>query len=147
MNDLKPFEHGEEGTHTACKLRIETEGEKARCCFCVPHSECFIENSPDEFIDKLFSRAEIPEWANDAKKPIKDFIQSQIDKAREEGKNMKGSSWREGYERGKEEIIGGKKIAMRDALLLLIFGLIAVVIAAAIVAFLPYVPHMITNLL
>ena len=40
MNDTQPFEHGEEGTHSACNKRIRNEGGKARCCYCVPHSHC-----------------------------------------------------------------------------------------------------------
>jgi len=40
MKDLKPFEHGEEGTHTCCKPRLKKEGGKARCCYCVPHEGC-----------------------------------------------------------------------------------------------------------
>lgn len=38
-----------------------------------------------------------------SEKAVKDFIKTAILKAWEEGKNMKGSSWREGYERGLEE--------------------------------------------
>ena len=37
-----------------------------------------IEKEFDEFIDKLFSRAEIPNYANDAKQPIKSFYRQQI---------------------------------------------------------------------
>lgn len=40
MNDLKPFKHGEEGTHTACDARLKAEGLKTRCCYCVPHDGC-----------------------------------------------------------------------------------------------------------
>lgn len=27
-------------THTCCKARLEKEGGKARCCYCVPHEDC-----------------------------------------------------------------------------------------------------------
>lgn len=37
MNDLKPFKHGEEGTHTCCIQRIETD---ALCCICESHENC-----------------------------------------------------------------------------------------------------------
>ena len=40
MNDLKPFKHGEEGTHFCCDKRLKKEGKKARCCECVPHDDC-----------------------------------------------------------------------------------------------------------
>ena len=40
MNDLKPFQHGEEGTHGCCDKRLQKEGGKARCCYCVPHEKC-----------------------------------------------------------------------------------------------------------
>lgn len=40
MSDLKTFEHGEEGTHITCDLRLEDEGRDAKCCVCYPHTEC-----------------------------------------------------------------------------------------------------------
>lgn len=42
FDDLKPFEHGEEGTHSCCSKRLSKEGGKARCCYCVPHEGCEI---------------------------------------------------------------------------------------------------------
>lgn len=44
MNDRKPFKHGQEGTHGCCNKRLKEEGGKARCCMCVPHKECEIQN-------------------------------------------------------------------------------------------------------
>lgn len=35
--DLEPFEHGEEGTHYACKKQIEKYGDKTQCCECTKH--------------------------------------------------------------------------------------------------------------
>lgn len=46
MNDLKPFEHGSEGTHSTCRVRLKREGQQATCCFCDPHVDCTI-NNPD----------------------------------------------------------------------------------------------------
>lgn len=40
MNDLKPFTHGQESTHSACDARIKAEGGKARCCWCRRHLGC-----------------------------------------------------------------------------------------------------------
>lgn len=37
MNDLKPFEHGQEGTHFACQERLEELGLRATCCGCIGH--------------------------------------------------------------------------------------------------------------
>ena len=37
MNDLKPFEHGQEGTHFACQERSEELGGKVTCCGCIGH--------------------------------------------------------------------------------------------------------------
>lgn len=40
MSDLKPFVHGEEGTHSVCNARLAAEGGKSRCCYCRPHKGC-----------------------------------------------------------------------------------------------------------
>lgn len=40
MNDIGKFNHGEEGTHSCCAARLKKEGNKARCCECVPHEGC-----------------------------------------------------------------------------------------------------------
>lgn len=39
MNDLKPFKHGQEGTHFACPAQIKKFGDKVKCCACNKH-EC-----------------------------------------------------------------------------------------------------------
>lgn len=39
MNDLKPFEHGQEGTHGACQEMLDKHGGKTKCCACTGH-EC-----------------------------------------------------------------------------------------------------------
>ena len=44
MDDLKPFEHGQEGTHSCCNARLKKEGGEARCCACVPHDKCETKN-------------------------------------------------------------------------------------------------------
>lgn len=49
MNDLKPFEHGSEGTHRACQEIIEKYGGKAVCCECNGHrckDFCYDEDCP-----------------------------------------------------------------------------------------------------
>ena len=46
IDDLKPFEHGQEGTHIACQNRLLKEGEKAHCCYCSWHKECDFEKQP-----------------------------------------------------------------------------------------------------
>ena len=51
MNDLKPFEHGEEGTHGACDEMIKKYGGKAKCCECEGH-KCK-EQSWEKKFDKL----------------------------------------------------------------------------------------------
>ena len=51
MNDLKPFEHGSEGTHSACPARLQKEGGKTQCCECVPHEDC--ESMKDNFNQKV----------------------------------------------------------------------------------------------
>lgn len=33
-------ENNREDTHTTCQNRLEKEGAKARCCYCVPHEGC-----------------------------------------------------------------------------------------------------------
>jgi hypothetical protein len=48
MNDLKKFQHGEEGTHHACQSRIDKEGMQSRCCSCVPHEGCDINDNDNE---------------------------------------------------------------------------------------------------
>ena len=37
MNDLMPFEHGEEGTHYSCRAQSEKYGSSVRCCGCSEH--------------------------------------------------------------------------------------------------------------
>jgi hypothetical protein len=37
MSDLKPFKHGEEGTHGCCPEILEKMGGKATCCECSSH--------------------------------------------------------------------------------------------------------------
>lgn len=37
LNDLKPFQHGDEGTHFACKEMSEKYGGKVKCCGCTNH--------------------------------------------------------------------------------------------------------------
>lgn len=37
MNDLKPFKHGEEGTHGCCQEVLEKMGNQATCCECNGH--------------------------------------------------------------------------------------------------------------
>jgi hypothetical protein len=57
MNDLRPFEHGEEGTHIACKKRINLEGGKSKCCICFPHEDCEL-NSPQSLKDDVKNNKE-----------------------------------------------------------------------------------------
>lgn len=28
------------GNHSVCEIRLEKEGSKVRCCWCVPHEGC-----------------------------------------------------------------------------------------------------------
>ncbi len=37
INDLKPFEHGQEGTHYSCDEQLKDLGGKAMCCGCTGH--------------------------------------------------------------------------------------------------------------
>lgn len=37
QSDLLPFEHGEEGTHSACKEMVDKLGGKVGCCICNGH--------------------------------------------------------------------------------------------------------------
>lgn len=37
MNDLKPFKHGQEGTHYACQEMMKKLGAKVGCCGCNKH--------------------------------------------------------------------------------------------------------------
>lgn len=46
MNDVKPFTHGDEGTHYVCATRLKQEGGEAHCCYCVPHEGCEISEAP-----------------------------------------------------------------------------------------------------
>lgn len=46
MNDLLPFKHGQEGTHSACRSQVEKYGGGVRCCSCTGH-DC--ENDLDNF--------------------------------------------------------------------------------------------------
>ena len=39
-SDLKPFKHGEEGTHIVCKDRLNKHGINSKCCICYPHEGC-----------------------------------------------------------------------------------------------------------
>ena len=41
--------HGE--THAACNERLEREGGKARCCYCVPHGYCKLNDAYDMHIE------------------------------------------------------------------------------------------------
>ena len=40
MNDLKPFKHGDEGTHHACQEKIKKYGGKSTCCECTGCEFC-----------------------------------------------------------------------------------------------------------
>lgn len=48
-SDLKPFIHGEEGTHAVCKVRLKAFGAKAPCCICFPHDGCDLTSPPSEW--------------------------------------------------------------------------------------------------
>lgn len=37
ISDLEPFEHGQEGTHSACKEMSDKYGGKVQCCECTNH--------------------------------------------------------------------------------------------------------------
>lgn len=39
IDDMKPFKHGQEGTHHACQEQIDKYGGKTKCCECTGH-EC-----------------------------------------------------------------------------------------------------------
>lgn len=56
MSDLKPFVHGEEGTHSACNTRLKEDGGKARCCSCVPHDGC---EYPKEALPKNWGKIKV----------------------------------------------------------------------------------------
>lgn len=45
-DDVKPFVHGEEGTHSACDRRLKAEGDQAKCCYCSPHKDCELLPTP-----------------------------------------------------------------------------------------------------
>lgn len=40
MNDLKPFKHGDEGTHAICNKHMAELGWKAGCCECAGKTDC-----------------------------------------------------------------------------------------------------------
>jgi hypothetical protein len=46
VSDVKPFVHGEEGTHSACDRRLKAEGGQAKCCYCSPHKDCELLPTP-----------------------------------------------------------------------------------------------------
>lgn len=46
MNDLLPFTHGQEGTHSACIAQMNRLGDKVTCCVCNNH-DC--ESDMDNF--------------------------------------------------------------------------------------------------
>jgi len=48
MNDLQPFRHGEEGTHSVCGNRLNLEGALSHCCICQPHDDCNLNESLTE---------------------------------------------------------------------------------------------------
>ena len=60
--------HGKEGTHTACDRRLEVEGGKARCCYCVPHGNCELITPELEPIQNVWPNLRIQEGkvSNDA---------------------------------------------------------------------------------
>lgn len=48
----EPLHHGM--THSACQERLDKEGGKTRCCYCVPHEGCTLTSPrPDGWLDKL----------------------------------------------------------------------------------------------
>ena len=46
VSDLLPFEHGEEGTHSACRAQVARFGERVPCCACTGHN---CETDPENF--------------------------------------------------------------------------------------------------
>jgi len=47
-SDLENFEHGDEGTHTICRSRLEIFGGDGKCCICFPHADCLIIENENE---------------------------------------------------------------------------------------------------
>lgn len=105
MNDLKPFKHGEEGTHSCCNARLKKEGGKAMCCYCNPHKDCEFTNKAsqpkewEELKKDIYQVCISAEYANDIirgvekllsqsrddfKNKIKDLIVKEINVARSE---------------------------------------------------------------
>ena len=85
MNDLKPFKHGEEGTHYVCQEVLELKGGKATCCGCSGHKckkpkpmkrikkecNCHCHNEFHWFINDKDSCAGITECPHCSPKPMK----------------------------------------------------------------------------
>lgn len=87
MSDLQPFRHGEEGTHAICNKH--NIGGKSVCCECSGRTDCSdtaasSEGGWEERIDLLWSRAHIPEYADDAKTVIEALIHRTIAADRKE---------------------------------------------------------------
>lgn len=63
MDDLKPFKHGQEGTHFVCDVRFREYGSNALCCECFPHEGCGYDTPTKEWekeFDKLCSTKRVP---------------------------------------------------------------------------------------
>ena len=93
MNDLKPFKHGEEGTHYVCQEVLELKGGKATCCGCSGHKckkpkpmkrikkecNCHCHNEFHWFINDKDSCAGITECPHCSPKPMK-RIKKEVEK-------------------------------------------------------------------
>lgn len=45
-------------THTACKARLDKEGGKSRCCYCVPHEGCDFDHTKSSTIEEIVGEFE-----------------------------------------------------------------------------------------
>ena len=83
MNDLKPFKHGEEGTHYSCNLALE---EGLGCCGCNNHdcieagAEGFLAHAKDKVGDNGVPYRSIPDITHDYMKGQSHGIQIALQK-------------------------------------------------------------------
>ena len=105
MNDLKPFQHGEEGTHSVCKNRLKKEGGKATCCVCNPHENCGKKSGGGMpiFFPPSNPQESGGDWETEIRYALDSFVDADfwIKRIRSEIE----SSYSKGLEEGRKEIL------------------------------------------
>jgi len=86
MNDLKPFQHGEEGTHYACDIALR---ERNGCCGCNGH-ECQKEDTQVISLDYLKELVKLYSQYLDESVEERTHLMTNLDTGKKEKQELRG---------------------------------------------------------